>query len=415
MRVLLIPSAYPPRVGGVQTVTHNLAQHLVRKGHEVQVVTNHYPRCLPVRDSLDGVSVERILFLTPDVSSLQRKRPDLFLASFYFYPYALWRLRNIMRSFRPDIVNVHFPDHQIPFVLALRRGFDVRLVVSLHGHDIERVTMDDSGPNGNRPSGSRYRRSATNRLRSILSDADAVTACSQYLLDKAIQVEPSIAGKGRVIHNGIDPLRFRNKTAYVCTRPYILALGRLVRAKGLDMLLEAFAQTESEEIDLIIAGDGEERGALENQARQLGLEGRIHFFGSVTPEQAVWLLNGCVFLVIPSRFESFGIVALEGLAAGKPILATRVGGLAELLTKLHRRVRDGVHPSADVWRSSETETNVMPLDQVITLVEPNAEALAKGLSKALHSNPHSYCDNKSLVENYSWERIVNQYEAVMMN
>ena len=414
MRVLLIASSYAPLAGGVQTVTHDLARHLIRKGHKVQVVTNHYPRSLPVKETIDGVAVERLLFLTPDLDSLLQKRPDLFLASLFVYPYNLRRLRAIMHRFRPHIVNVHFPDHQIPFVLALRDEFDGRLIVSLHGHDIERVVMDHAVQNGSRLSRSGrwcYRRSLT-KLRSILIEADAVTACSQYLLDKAIKVEPSIAGKGRAIHNGIDLTRFRNKTTHVLGRPYILALGRLVRVKGFDMLLDAFARTESEETDLIIAGDGEERRALENQTRQLKLEKRVHFFGSATPEEAVCLLNGCRFVVIPSRLESFGIVALEAMAAGKPVLATRVGGLPELLAEVQRQVGDGLGPSSSAVQVSKGEGDDV-ISQFATLVEPNREALAKGLSKLLHSFLHGNSFAKPRVERYSWERVVNDYEAVM--
>ena len=408
MRVLIVSSTYHPVVGGVQTVTHNLALHLVRKGHEVQVVTNHYPRSLPLRETLDGVSVERMLFLTPGLSSLKRKRPDLFLASFYFYPNSLWRLRKIVRSFRPDVVNVHFPDQQIPFVLALRGLINVRLVVSLHGHDIERVNMDDLGPNENGISGLHYQRPAVDRLRSILLRADAVTACSQYLLEKAIRFEPSIGSKGLVIHNGIDPMRFRNKQSYVCDRPYILALGRLVHAKGFDMLLEAFAQTESGETILMIAGEGDERESLQNQTRQLGLEGRIRFFGPATQEQAIGLLNGCSLVVIPSRSESFGIVALEALAAGKPILATRVGGLCELLADVQNQFP--APPSA--WSSGVYHSIG---HHFAMLVDPNADALSKGLRNALASNPHSDRDTSRVMDHYLWERVANHYEAVMMN
>jgi len=311
-----------------------------------------------------------------------------------------------MRRFRPDVINVHFPDHQIPFVMALRREFDVRLVVSLHGYDIEAVTADESCLNGNGLRDSSYQRSSINRLRSILNEADTVTACSQYLLTKAIGVEPSISDKGRVIHNGIDPKRFENKASYEFGRPYFLAIGRLVHSKGFDMLLDAFARINSN-VKLIIAGEGEEREVLENQARQLGLERRIHFFGAATPEQIVSLLNGSLLVVIPSRFESFGIVALEALAAGKPILASRVGGLPELLMSVRHQVEDRL--------SSTSDAGDKPLDQFMTLVEPTASALASGLTRLLCSNPHCDCDTKSLVANYSWERVVDEYEAVMMH
>src|SRR5690349_20643866 len=172
MRILLIPNTYAPVLGGLQTVTHNLAKHLLKSGHQVQVVTNRYPRTLPAQETLDGIPIHRLLLLAPNINSLRRWRPDLFLASWYFYPQTSRRLRNLMREFRPRVVNVHFPDHQVRFVLALRRQFEFRLVVSLHGHDIERLRKDAA---------------AREPLQSILREADAITACSQHLLDQAIR------------------------------------------------------------------------------------------------------------------------------------------------------------------------------------------------------------------------------------
>src|SRR5215470_4235951 len=314
MRILLVPSTYPPALGGVQTVTHNLAKHLVQRGHEVQVVTNRYPRSLPAQETLDGISVRRLLFLVPNLNSLRQRRGDLFLASFYFYPLSLWGLRNLISTFRPDVVNVHFPSHQTHFVLALRQWFDFRLVVSLHGNDIDRVTLNGSISNNKTQDSV-----ATRRLQLVLSEADAVTACSKALIDKAIRLEPSIAKKGQVINNGIDLQRFLDKASYPHPRPYALAFGRLTHQKGFDMLLEAFAQAESESrgVDLIIAGEGEQHNALTQRAKQLGLTSRVHFLGRATPEKVVRLLNGSSFVVVPSRSESFGIAALESLAAGK--------------------------------------------------------------------------------------------------
>ncbi|HJZ95056.1 MAG TPA: glycosyltransferase family 4 protein, partial [Candidatus Solibacter sp.] len=273
MRILLIPSSYHPCLGGVQTVAHSLAKELMRRKHEVHVVTNRYPRSLPTAEVVGGVSVRRWLFLKPQVWTL-RQRPDLFVASFYFCPHTVLGLARLVRRFRPDVINVHFPDSQVPFVLWLQRRFPFRLVVSLHGHEIERWFSDtnQSSARGSEPPQLR-------RLRSILRDADAVTACSQYLLDRAIELEPSLAGKSSVIHNGLDLDRFRDKTPYQHPRPYVFACGRLTHEKGFDLLLCAFAKVAPAHhgVDLIIAGDGEEQMALRQLGSQLGLNGRVKF------------------------------------------------------------------------------------------------------------------------------------------
>ena len=403
MRILLLPSSYPPILGGLQTVVHRLAQGLIQRGHNVQVVTQRYPRSLPAWEVLDGVPVRRWLFLTPDIGHLRQGRPDLFLASFYFFPITLLHLTWLMHTFRPDVINVHFPDSQIPFVLWLLRRFPCRLVVSLHGDEIERYFAQGLKPevpgsesedgalmrNGKRGRSVGHRQWAVNRLRSLLQVADAVTACSGYLLGRAIQLQPSVAEKGYVIHNGIDPQRFQDKTPYPRPRPYILAYGRLTYKKGFDVLLSALAQVAPEhpEVDLILAGDGEECDALVMQAQQLGLGDRVHFFGRATPEQVVQLLNGCLFVIVPSRLESFGIVALEAMAAGKPVLATRVGGLVEFV--------DG------------------PVNR---LVEPTVEGLAEGLEEWLGRGSGCAANDhlSSLYqERFAWATVVSKYERIL--
>lgn len=378
-RILIIPSSYPPVLGGLQTVTHMLAQQLVRWEYQVRVVTNHYPRSLAAHETLDQVPVRRWLFLTPDLSDLRRGRPDLFLASFYFLPSTLLHLNRLLQTFRPEVVNVHFPDAQILFVLLLRRRFKFRLIVSLHGHDIVRWFPDISFQANN----SKYSHLA--RLRSLLLESDAVTACSRYLLDKATQLEPSVAQKGYVIHNGIETERFKNKTMYRHFRPYILAYGRLTFRKGFDILLDAFGRLAPDfpNVDLILAGTGEEHENLRGQAQRLRLNGRVHFFGRATPEEVVRLLNGCLFVVVPSRWEPFGIVALEAMAAGKPVLATRVGGLSEFLA---------------------SSTN--------KLLEPTVVELAKGIAEWLRRSDEVKTmgeENRQLAANHTWSQVVQRY------
>lgn len=394
MRVLLACSSYPPVLGGLQTVVHTLAQHLSRHGHAVRVVTHRYPRALPAREVMDGVLVQRWPFLTPNMAHLRGRRLDLFLASLVCFPYTLSRLVGLMHAFRPDVVNVHFPEHQIPFVLWLRRRFPFRLVVSLHGDEVERWFAG-------RPC------AGLHRLRAILREADAVTACSRYLLEKAIQLEPTVAQKGHAIHNGIDPERFQDKIPYSHSRPYILAYGRLTYKKGFDMLLAAWAQVAAEypDVDLILAGEGEERAALAQQARQLGLEGRVHFYGRARPEEVVRLLNGCRFVVVPSRLEPFGIVAVEALAAGAPLLATRVGGLPEIV---------GDEGDDGQWTMDDGAETMVHRPRTM-LVEPTVESIAEGMRRMWHQQGKRVAPSlqEDVWRRYAWEQVAGQFERVM--
>jgi glycosyltransferase involved in cell wall biosynthesis len=252
------------------------------------------------------------------------------------------------------------------------------LVISLHGHEILRWFE----PNSRQPT----------QIRTILQQADAITACSRYLLDKAIELEPDVTGKGSVIYNGFHPNQFNNTDLYAHPRSYILAYGRLVHHKGFDMLLAAFSSLARffPEIDLILAGEGEEESVLQTQVQHLQLQDRVYFWGRATPTDVTKLLNGCQGVVIPSRREPFGIVALEAMAAGKPILATNVGGLPELLN-----------------------------DEVNYLVDPTVEALTHGL-KMLLSNREALKDvvatqNQARATNFSWEKTTDQYLNVFQN
>lgn len=372
MRILLFSNSYPPALGGLQTVAHQLATGLAGRGHAVRVLANRYPLSLPARERMDGIPVQRDLFLVPSADELRRFRPDLFLVYGFFYLVALLQLTALMRSFRPDVVNIHYPLRQTPFVLWLKRRYRFRLVVSLHGGEVLPFAMQGTDQE---------------RLRELLRQADAVTACSRWLMEQTEVWEPQVRGKGVVIHNGIAPERFDGGGRYLHPRPYLFAYGRFTFHKGFDLLLEAFAETIKQypEVDLVLAGEGDEQKALLAQARALGCDDRVHFWGRATPGEVVQLLNGCRFVVVPSRWEPFGIVALEALAAGKPVLATRVGGMTEFLN----------------GSSSK-------------FVGPTVEDLTGGMKEWLGLASLPQPDRHAVHAKFKWGTVVKNYENVLL-
>src|SRR5262249_26205653 len=103
--------------------------------------------------------------------------------------------------------------------------------------------------------------------------------------------------------------------------------------KGFDIALTAFASLVRRfpRAHLIIAGDGEERSKLEHQIRRLGLATRVELTGAIAPDEVPALLNTVTAVLIPSRQEPFGLVALEAALMARPVVATRVGGLPEVV------------------------------------------------------------------------------------
>lgn len=115
-------------------------------------------------------------------------------------------------------------------------------------------------------------------------------------------------------------------------KPFILSLGRIdIYMKGLDLLLEAFSRMKNQSVFLKIAGAGKpgDMRKLTEIVKRLNLEGRVEYLGRVEEHEKLELLRTCLFLAMPSRFEGWGITAVEANAAGKAVVGTQIRGLAE--------------------------------------------------------------------------------------
>ena len=370
MKILLIPASYLPVTGGLQTVTSALARSLNSRGHDVRVITNKYPTQLDGNESIEGISITRWHFLYPRFEQLLGLRPDLFIAAMVLFPLTLMRLIFRLRRERSDVVNLHFAGAAGLFVLLARKFVHFRLVVSLHGDDVEGLS----------------RRKAFDRwlFRKLMQAAEVVTACSGYLLDQAMKIEPAVATKGRVVFNGMDEQPHSHVSEPEAGIVGVVAVGRLVPKKGFDVLLQAFAAGSKETSRLTLIGDGPERERLKELARSLGLNGEVNFCGAQDREATLAAMKQANVIAIPSLQEPFGLVALEAMALGKPIVASRVGGLPEVLA------------GADA-----------------VLVEPgDAAALAKAIAEAFactKSNPNFGLRNRECAAGFSTQRMVDQY------
>lgn len=316
MRILIVTSKYLPSVGGLETAVRELNARLRAAGHETLIVTNRHSRRLPPDEVVDGTAVRRFFF----TSGLPRPTPAQLLkypVRLAAAPAAFTGLKQTIREFRPEVVNLHFVGHPTAYLLAALRGSAVPLVVSLHGEDVETDLVQ-----------SPVRRRL---FAAIATRAACVTSNSQFLLDLAARRCPGLSEKGVVVGNGSHPLPPPDPGA---DRPqHVLCVCRLVPKKGVDVLLRAFARLEHDAAGarLVIAGDGPEMPVLLSLVRSLGLAQAVTFTGSVDRQALSNLMAGASVFCLPSRKEPFGIVLLEALSFGLPIVATAVGGVPEVL------------------------------------------------------------------------------------
>jgi len=315
VNVAIFASAFYPHVGGVEELVRQLALEYRRRGMGVIVLTNRWPRNLPAFEEYEGIPVYRLPLRVPDGGVKAHVTHAL------THGMIVREMLRILRRHSVDILHVQCVSSNGYYALAAREHLGLPLVVTTQG---ER-TMDATGL---------YQRSAfMNRvLRALVEKADAVTACSgETLQDLQTWFGAPLGDRGHVVYNGIQLEDFGGAQPYAHHRPYVLGIGRLVRQKGFDVLIRAFAEADIPEWDLLIAGEGPERAALEEVAADCGARNRVVFTGRAERPKAVALFKGCLVFILPSRHEPFGIVNLEAMAAGKPVIATAVGGVPEVV------------------------------------------------------------------------------------
>ena len=304
MRVLFWSEQFWPHIGGIQIWGAKLLRALQKHGHEFAVVTSEDGPVLGNQDRYQGIPVYRFPFWEALTSRNPGQLLDIKRA-----------VSALKRTFEPDLVHLNLTGPSIYFHLQTADSYPAPLLVSLH-----QPLQDQSGKTD----------SIVGR---VLHSANWVTAGSAMVLATARQLVPEISSRSSLIYFGFDlpdllpePLPFRE--------PRLLCLGRHVFEKGFDLALTAFAGF----VDrfpwarLIMASDGPARPALEQQAADLGIARFVDFIGWVEFDRIPALLNSATVVLMPSRvIEGFGLVALEAAVMGRPVVASRIGGLSEVV------------------------------------------------------------------------------------
>lgn len=301
LRVLLFSVAYPGEAGGVQGVVNRLAAALRRNGH---AVTKSW--AAPNPDASAGDLTFTLAHFEESPRSMLRVGRDYL------------RLARALRRLRPQIVNIHFASVEAVHFLRLRPLLRYKLVLSVHGSDILRPNERDA-----------------RHLPRLLRRADAITAVTSLLAER-VKAFPGVdSARVHLITNGVDFNFWSTVTREKAQEdpPTVLSLGRMMPVKGQDVLLEAFALVRDRhpQARLILIGDGPARQEFEQLAARLGIADAVDFVGQRDPDDVRIFMGRTAVFALPSRSEGLPLALLEAMAAGLPVVATRVGGVPDVL------------------------------------------------------------------------------------
>ena len=307
-----------PTYGGSGVVATELGIELAALGHEVHFISYSQPFRLSGRET--GIFYHEVpvsnypLFEFPPY--------DLALAS---------RMAEVAEYYHLDLLHVHYAiPHSVSALLARQmlaeRGRHLPFVTTLHGTDITLVGMD---------------RSYLPITRYAIQQSDGVTSISSYLKE-VTETSFGITRPIEVVHNFVNcdvykpfedlDARAQARSRFAAPDEFLFAhLSNFRPVKRVADVIQIFARVAKEiPARLVLIGEGPDRSTAEWLANSLGIHDRIHFLGK--QDRVHELLPLADLMLMPSEMESFGLAALEAMACQTPAIATRVGGVPELIT-----------------------------------------------------------------------------------
>lgn len=319
MKILILNYEFPPLGGGGGIASYDLAKEWAIHG-QVDVITSSFRGLSPV-DIMDNINVHR-------VNVLLRKSRDAasFISMLTYLPGAFIKGIRLIRKNRYDVINTHFAIPSGPVGYLLGKIFGIPNVLSLHGGDIYDPSKKMS------PHNSWF---FSRAVRFILNRADRIVAQSSNTRDNTIKYynpKKNVEIIPLAFHPPKDVKDTRIELELSANDFVLITIGRIVKRKAMDVLIKALGKISDKNIKLVIMGDGPDRGELERLAREQKVNDRIKFLGYVDDDKKFAYLKNADLFTLTSMHEGFGIVYMEAMHYGLPIICTNEGGQTDFLS-----------------------------------------------------------------------------------
>ncbi len=323
-RVLMLSWEFPPHVvGGLGRAVYELARQLASQGKEVHVLTGAGDS--PARQELiDGIHVHRLN------SYARMGQGDFFQWVFQLNLAMVDAVEDLRRNgMQVDVIHAH--DWLVGWAaMEMKERMSIPLITTIHALEHGR----------NQGIHTPLQQRIHDSERMLTAASDRVMVCSHYMGEEVVRLFGIPREKVSVIFNGVEvpegssgPRADLRQELSLGNGPILFFVGRLVREKGVHLLLEAVSRLGREfpDLRLVVAGKGPEADELKDLAGRLWIADQVRFLGFVEDEKRNELFRLADVAVFPSLYEPFGIVALEAMAYGTPLLVADTGGLREIV------------------------------------------------------------------------------------
>ena len=385
-------------IGGAERVLYEQSARLARKGHHVHVLTRRLPELNSYHETIQGVHEWRY--------ETDRQNALSFLKSTVLNGRQLFEELQQKHPF--DCINFHQPFSAYG-VIQSPMSRSIRKVYTCHSLSFEEYQSRNPKPQSMTEKAT-FQANIQGRKRiekKALAASEKIITLSDFTKDKLCNTYGILSDKIVVIPGGIDLARFypvadkmriRKRLNIPTDHMILLSVRNLVPRMGLENLIHAMKDVVSniKNAYLLIGGSGPLKEELVALTRKLGLENHIHFTGFIPEDDLPDYYRASDLFILPTlELEGFGLVTLEALASGTPVLGTPVGGTVEILQKFDPRY---------IFRSTKAE------DMSGLIVET---CLRFKENPVQWERPSAHC-RRFVEQNYSWGKNVDDLESVLL-